>query len=98
MFAENFSVFLQDMGISVTAGGRTFLMLFDAPDQTMNMAGVNVQSTMYSALGKTSDLAAASVVSGSAITINEGVFAGPYVVRDVLLEDDGAFTRLNISK
>lgn len=94
MFAENLDVFLRDFGLTCVAGSRSFSVLLDTPDETMNMAGVNVLSTMYACTAKTSDVQAAALASGSPVTV-----AGTaYVVRDVVLQDDGAFTKLTLSK
>lgn len=94
MFIESLDVFLRDFGLPCVAGGRNFIGILDTPDETMNMAGVNVLSTMYVCTVKTSDAQAASLVSGVAITVNGTAF----VIRDVMLEDDGAFTKLTLSK
>ena len=94
MLAENPLVFLQDFGVSCVAGGQTFLGVLDTPDETLNMADVNVISTMYCCTVRTSDVAAAGLSSGSAITV-AGV---SYVIRDVLLQDDGVFSHLSLSR
>ena len=94
MFAENLDVFLRDFGVPCSANARSFTGIFDTPDETLNMAGVNVLSTMYSLTVKTSDANAAALVSGNSITVN----GTAYVVRDVMLRDDGALTQLNLSK
>jgi len=94
MFAENPDVFLRDFGVPCSANGRSFTGVLDTPDETLNMAGVNVLSTMYECQIKTSDSQAAHLVSGTAFTAN-GI---AYVVRDVMLLDDGLFTKLSLSK
>lgn len=94
MLTESLSVFLRDFGVTCVAGGRTFLGLLDTPDETMNMAGVNVVSTMYECTVQTTDAQAAALSSGSAITVAGQAF----VIRDLLLFDDGAFTKLTLSK
>ena len=63
-------------------------------NETMNMAGVNVMSTMYVCTIKTSDGLTASLASGTAITVN----AAAYVIRDVVLLEDGSFTQLAMSR
>lgn len=93
MFAENPDVFLRDFGVLCVAGGKTFTGLLDTPDETLNMGGVNVLSTMYVCVVKSSDVAVAGVVTGTPITVN----GAAYVVRDVLLQDDGVFTHLTLS-
>ena len=94
MFTESLDIFLADFGVPCAANGRNFTGLLDEPDETLNMAGVNVLSTMYSCRVKTSDSLAASLASGSAITVN----AVAYVIRDVVLLEDGAFTHLSMSR
>lgn len=94
MFAENLDVFLREFGLPCTAGASSFTGILDTPDESMSMAGVSVLSTMYELRCKTSDATAAALVSGSGITVN----AVAYVVRDVMLEDDGAFTKLTLSR
>lgn len=94
MFAENPDVFLRDFGVPCSANGQTFTGILDTPDETLNMAGVNMLSTMYTLTVKTSAATAAALASGTAITVN----ASAFVVRDVMLEDDGVFTKLTLSK
>ncbi|MEY8688329.1 MAG: hypothetical protein AB9M53_00435 [Leptothrix sp. (in: b-proteobacteria)] len=94
MFSENLDVFLKDFGLPCTAAGRSFTGILDQPDETMSMAGVNVLSTMYLCTVKTSDAQASALVTGAAITVNGTAF----VIRDVMLDDDGVFTRLTLSK
>lgn len=91
---ENLSVFLRDFGVQCSANGHQFLGLLDTPDQTMNMSGVNVVSTMYACTVMTSDATSAGLTSGLSIVVG-GV---SYVIRDVLLQDDGAFSTLTLSK
>ena len=94
MFAENPDVFLRDFGVPCIAAGRGFSGILDTPDETMNMGGVNVLSTMYTLQCKTSDVLASAIVSGTAISVN----AAAFVVRDVLSQDDGVFSQLTLSK
>ena len=94
MFTEGLDVFLADFGVPCVANGHTFTGLLDMPDETMNMAGVNVMSTMYVCTIKTSDGLTASLASGTAITVN----AAAYVIRDVVLLEDGSFTQLAMSR
>lgn len=91
--AENLDVFLRDFGVTCVFAGHTFLGIFDRPDDIMNMGGVNVSSTMYLVTVKSSDVAAAVIKSGSTGTVN-GI---SYVVRDVLMLDDGTFSNLTLS-
>jgi hypothetical protein len=92
-FADLPDVYLKDFGVPCLSGAYAFLGIFDKPDETMNMAGVNVESTMYTLLVKTSDVAAGAIVGGGAITV-----AGtPYAIRDIFMQDDGLFSQLTLS-
>lgn len=94
--SENLAVFLQDFGVpcSANGGAYTFTGILDLPDEVLNMAGVNVLSTMYALLVRSSDVAGAALASNSSITVNGQAF----VVRDVLSQFDGAFSLLTLSK
>lgn len=94
MFAEALDVFLRDFGVACVGNGTGFTGILDTPDETWNTAGINVMSTMYALTVKSSDVAAASLDTGVTITV-----AGTaYVIRDVVLQDDGAFSVLTLSK
>lgn len=92
-FADLPNVYLKDFGLTCVAAGGTFLGILDRPDDVLNMAGVNVTSTMYSLTAKTSDVTAAGLASGAAITVG----GRAYVIRDLLSLDDGTFTNLTLS-
>lgn len=94
MLTEVLDIFLRDFGVTCVANGFTFTGILDTPDQTMNMAGVNVMSTMYTVLCKTSDVTAAAITSGTSLTASAIAFR----VRDVVLQDDGAFSQLTLSR
>ncbi len=94
MFVENLDVFLQDHGLPVVKGGYSCIGILDQPDQALNMGGGNVLSTMYELTLKTTDVVAGGFSSGAALTVNGVAF----VVRDDLQIDDGAFSKLTLSK
>ena len=94
MFTENLNVFLRDFGVPCACGAYAFTGVLDLPDDTLNMGGVNVLSTMYVLMCKASDVLAGGIASSSSITVNGAAF----VVRDVLSLDDGAFNHLTLSK
>lgn len=94
MFAETPDVFLRDFGVPCTASGVAFTGILDTPDETFNQAGVNVQSTMYTLLIKTTSATLAGITSGGNLVAG----ASNFVVRDVALQDDGLFTLLTLSK
>jgi len=95
MLTENLGLFLADFGqpCVATATSYAFTGILDTPDESMTMAGVAVLSTMYQLTARSSDVQAAGIASGAAITVG----ARPFVVRDVMLQDDGAFTTLTLS-
>jgi hypothetical protein len=94
VLTEHPGVFLKDFGVPCSCGTYSFTGIPDVPDETLNMGGVNVLSTMYALQVQTSDVVAAGIVSGSQITANGQAF----VVRDVLSVDDGVFSHLTLSK
>lgn len=94
MLTETPDVFLRDFGVPCTAGGVAFTGILDSPDETLNMAGVNVLSTMYTLLIKTASVPLAGITSGCNLVAGTTSF----VVRDVMLQDDGLFTMLTLSK
>lgn len=94
MFAENLDVFMQDFGVPCQVRSYTFTGIFDMPSQTIGVGHGDVVSNEYSLLVKTADATAGGIRGGSTITINGQVF----VVRERLLEDDGAFTRFTLRK
>ena len=94
MITEDPAVFLADFGVPCTSNGVPFTGVLDTPDQTLSMAGVNVLSTMYALTVKTADVTAAAIATGSAVTVN----GAPFVVRDTVLQDDGVFSILTLSK
>lgn len=90
---ENLDVFLKDFGVSCSANGVDFRALLDQPDEMLQMAGVNVKSTMYQLTVRTSDVGLASISSGTAM-VASGISG---VVRDVVSLDDGAFCNVSFS-
>ena len=94
MFVEDPSVFMADFGKPCTCGAYTFTGILSTPDETLNMGGVNIISTMYELLLPSSDVQAGAIVSGISISVS----GQAYTVRDVLLADDGLFSRLQLSK
>jgi hypothetical protein len=94
MFAENLAVFMADFGVPCTCGYVNFTGILNAPDETLNMGGLNVLSTMYMLEARSADLAGAGIMSASALSVNGVAFT----VRDVLSIDDGAITHLTLTK
>jgi hypothetical protein len=94
MFAENLDVFLREFGLPCSVAAQAFIGILSQPDEQMLMAGVNVMSTMYELTVKSSDVSALTIKSKTVIVV-AGI---NYEVRDVMLLDDGAFTKLTVSK
>lgn len=94
MLSENLPGFMQDFSVPCLAGVYAFAGIPGMPDEILNMGGVNVTSTMYTLLVQTSDVVAGAIKSGSVLTVN----GQPFTVRDVLSQDDGAFSNLTLSK
>lgn len=94
MFAENLDSFLADFGVPCSAAGHAFAGVLDSPDEALGMAGNSVVSAMATCTVKTSDVQAAQLRAGAALTVD----GQPYVVREVLRLDDGAFSRLALSR
>lgn len=94
MFAETPDVFLRDFGVPCVANAVSFTGVLDQPDDTLQMAGVNVLSTMYQLTVKAADVSAAALASGVTLTAN----GQAYVVRDVISLDDGAFFHITLSR
>jgi hypothetical protein len=94
MFSENLDIFLRDFGVPCTVAGQPITGILNQPDDQMLMAGVNILSTMYALTVKTSDVSAQLIKSKTVILIN----TVSYEVRDVMLQDDGSFTILTLSK
>jgi hypothetical protein len=94
MFAENLSVFLADFGVPCSANSVNFVGVLDMPSELIGLGHGDVVSNAYTLLVQTTDGQAAGLASGVAVTANGVV----YVVRERLLEDDGAFTRFTLRK
>lgn len=91
---ENLALFFADFGVPCSVGATNFTGILDMPDDTWSAAGVNVQGTGYLLQARTSDIALAAISSGTTVTVG----GRAYVVRDVMLIDDGAVTHLTLSK
>jgi hypothetical protein len=90
MFTEDLSIFLDDFGVSCTAGAITALGILDMPGETVS--GGMVISTEYMLTAKASDFG--GLLYGDGITVN----GTNYQVREVMLIDDGKFCQISLSK
>ncbi len=88
--SEDLNLFLDDFGVSCTAGAVTALGLLDMPTQVL--AGEMVLSTDYTLTAKAASFG--SLKYGDAITV-AGV---AYTVRETRLVDDGAFVEIGLQK
>ncbi len=87
---EDLNGFLDDFGVSCTAGAVSALGILDMPSQVL--AGEMVLSTDYTLTARTADFG--SLIYGDAITV-AGV---SYQVRETRLIDDGAFVEIGLAK
>lgn len=87
---EDLAIFLDDFGVSCTAGAVSALGILDMPTQVL--AGDQVLSTDYTLTAKASDFG--NLLYGSEINVN-GV---PYTVRETMLIDDGAFCQIGLMR
>lgn len=87
---EDLTVFLNDFGVSCTAGAVTALGILDMPSQVV--AGDMVLSTDYTLTAKASDFG--SLQYGDSITVS----GTSYTVRETRLVDDGAFVEIGLQK
>ncbi len=88
--SEDLNLFLDDFGVSCTAGAVSALGILDMPSQVL--AGEMVLSTDYTLTARTADFG--SLIYGDAITV-AGV---SYQVRETRLIDDGAFVEIGLAK
>lgn len=87
---EDLNVFLNDFGVSCTAGAVTALGLLDMPTQVV--AGEMVLTTDYTLTARFADFG--GLVYGDSITV-AGVI---YQVREVRQLDDGAFCEIGLMR
>jgi hypothetical protein len=87
---EDLSIFLDDFGVSCTAGAITALGILDMPMEVL--AGGQVLSTDYMLTARAADFG--DLLYGSEISVN-GV---PYTVRETRLTDDGAFCQIGLMR
>lgn len=83
---EDPSVFLNDFGVTCTAGAVTGLGILDMPGQVI--ADGMVLNTDYSLLVRTADFG--GLLYGDSITVN----GAAYTVREARKLDDGVFSEL----
>lgn len=88
--SEDLGLFLNDFGVSCTAGAVSALGILDMPTQVL--AGEMVLSTDYTLTARAADFG--GLQYGDAITV-AGV---AYQVRETRLIDDGAFVEIGLQK
>lgn len=94
MFTENLDVFLQDFGVTVTAGGQTFLGLLDQPGEMLGLGSIDAVSIAYVLTVKSHDASNAGLRGGVQLVAD----GRTYTVKERLPDDDGAFCRLTLRK
>ena len=87
---EDLGVFLNDFGVSCTAGAVTALGILDMPTQVL--AGEMVLSTDYTLTARTSKFG--SLIRGDSITVD----GAAYTVRETMLISDGKFVQIALQK
>jgi hypothetical protein len=87
---EDLNLFLEDFGVSCTAGAISALGILDMPSQIIS--GDMVLSTDYTLTARAADFG--GLKYGDSIT----VAAVPYTVRETRLIDDGAFVEIGLQK
>ena len=90
MITEDLAIFLNDFGVSCTAGAVTALGILDMPTQVI--AGDMVLSTDYTLTARFADFG--GLKYGDSITVNSVA----YTVRETRLIDDGAFVEIGLQK
>lgn len=90
MINEDLAIFLDDFGVSCTAGAVTALGILDMPSQIIS--GDMVLSTDYTLTARVADFG--GLVYGDGITVG-GV---AYQVREVRKLDDGMFCEVALSR
>jgi hypothetical protein len=88
--SEDLTVFLNDFGVSCTAGAISALGILDMPSQVIS--GDMVLTTDYSLTARAADFG--GLKYGDAITV-AGV---NYQVREARKLDDGAFVEIGLTK
>lgn len=88
--SEDLNVFLDDFGVSCTAGVVTALGILDMPSQIIS--GDMVLSTDYTLTARAADFG--GLKYGDSIT----VATVAYTVRETRLIDDGAFVEIGLQK
>jgi hypothetical protein len=89
-FSEDLNLFLDDFGVSCTAGAISALGILDMPTQVL--AGDMVLSSDYTLTARAADFG--GLLYGDGITV-DGV---NYQVREVRRLDDGKFCEVSLSK
>lgn len=90
VMVEDLSIFLQDFGVSCTAGAVTGLGILDMPSQVLS--GDMILTTDYTLTVRASDFG--NLLNGSLMSVG-GV---GYQVREVRRIDDGQFCEIGLQK
>lgn len=93
-FAGLSDLFVADFGAPCSKGGRVFRGIFDAPDELISLGSTGQISTDYSLLIKTADFEALGFATGDILKVN----GTSYRAREPMQMDDGAFTRVMLTR
>lgn len=94
MLDEDLDVFLEEHGVACSVGGVDFVGIKDEPDEQLSLGMVAAQSTMTTLLVKSTVVAARGIKAGVAVV----VAGAPYVARNPVKVDDGAFCQIPLTK
>lgn len=88
--SEDLNLFLDDFGVSCTAGAVSALGILDMPGQVISDG--MVLTTDYTLTAKAASFG--TLIRGDAITVD----AVAYTVREAMLMDDGRFVQIALQK
>lgn len=91
--ADDLNVLLADLGVVVSAGGKTAKGLLDDADEEV-LAGGGPAQLLGRSIVVTLRTGSIDVAAGSALTVN----GTSYIARDIRKLDDGLLTRIFCSK
>lgn len=94
MVNEDLDIFLLDHGLPCVCGTTNFLGIKDAPVEEVPSGVVGTLSVMTTILIKTSVVVSAGIKHGTPLLVD----SVPYVARNPVAQDDGAFSYVPLSK
>lgn len=94
MLSDDLDLYLADHGVDCLVATTEFIGILDKPGEVVTVGQRDVVSTMYSITIKSSIVGSASIRRGTSLTAD----GDDYIVREVLLLDDGEFSQVSLSK